>query len=99
MIFVTIRYHSAERAQDEYRYSLVDSGEGINLTSSELVDIASIIVTPIKNGQSVYAIPQHHPQNPQIHYSEKTIYNQIKIGAFESFGLNNMTFISKLVEK
>lgn len=76
---LTKRYYSAQRAQDEYSYSLVDSREGINLTFSELNEIASKIVEPIKNGQSVYAVLQNHPE---ITYCEKTIYNWIEIGAF-----------------
>ncbi|MGX8835680.1 hypothetical protein ACWG0P_15895 [Amedibacillus sp. YH-ame6] len=83
---LTKRYYSAERAQKEYQYTLIDSREGINLTFSELSEIASIIVEPIKNGQSVYVVLQNHPK---IKYCEKTIYNWIEIGAFESFGLAN----------
>ena len=93
---LTKRYYSAQRAQDEYSYSLVDSREGINLTFSELNEIASIIVEPIKNGQSVYAVLQNHPE---ISYCEKTIYNWIEIGAFQSFGLTNINLRSKVGRK
>lgn len=93
---LTKRFYSAQRAQDEYRYSLVDSREGINLTFSELNDIASIIVNPIKNGQSVYVVLHAHPE---IRYSEKTIYNWIEIGAFQSFGLTNMDLRAKVGRK
>lgn len=93
---LTKRLYSAQRAQDEYRYSLVDSREGINLTFSELKVIASIIVDPIKNGQSVYAVLQNHPE---IHFCEKTIYNWIEAGVFQSFGLTNMDLRSKVGRK
>lgn len=93
---LTKRYYSAQRAQDEYSYSLVDSREGINLTFSELNEIASIIVEPIKNGQSVFAVLQNHPE---ISYCEKTIYNWIEIGAFQSFGLTNINLRSKVGRK
>lgn len=93
---LTKRYYSAQRAQDEYQYSLVDSREGINLTFSELNDIASIIVDPIKNGQSVYAVLHNHPE---IHFCEKTIYNWIEIGVFQSFGLTNIDLRSKVGRK
>lgn len=93
---LTKRLYSAQRAQDEYRYSLIDSREGINLTFSELKVIASIIVDPIKNGQSVYAVLQNHPE---IHFCEKTIYNWIEAGVFQSFGLTNMDLRSKVGRK
>lgn len=93
---LTKRYYSAQQAQDEYFYSLVDSREGINLTFSELNEIASIIVEPIKNGQSVYAVLQNHPE---ISYCEKTIYNWIEIGAFQSFGLTNINLRFKVGRK
>lgn len=90
---LTKRYYSAERAQNEYHYSLVDSREGINLTFSELNEIASVIVEPIKNGQSVFAVLHNHPE---ITYCEKTIYNWIEIGVFQSFGLTNINLRSKV---
>lgn len=93
---LTKRYYSAERAHQEYQYSLVDSREGINLTYSELNEIASIIVKPIINGQSIYAILHNHPE---IKYCEKTIYNWIEIGAFQSFGLTNINLRSKVGRK
>lgn len=93
---LTKRYYSAQRAQDEYEYSLVDSREGVNLTFSELESIASIIVGPIKNGQSVYAVLQNHPE---IKYCEKTIYNWIEIGVFQSFELTNINLRSKVGRK
>lgn len=93
---LTKRYYSAERAQQEYQYTLIDSREGINLTFSELSEIASIIVDPIKNGQSVYVVLQNHPE---IMYCEKTIYNWIEIGAFESFRLTNIDLRSKVGRK
>lgn len=93
---LTKRYYSAERAQQEYRYSLIDSREGINFTFSELDEIASIIVNPIKNLQSVYAVLQNHSE---IKYCEKTIYNWIEIGAVETFGLTNISLRSKVGRK
>lgn len=93
---LTKRYYSAQRAQDEYQYSLVDSREGVNLTYTELENIASIIVEPIKNGQSVYAVLQNHPE---ISFCEKTIYNWIEIGVFQTFGLTNINLRSKVGRK
>lgn len=93
---LTKRYYSAQRAHQEYQYSLVDSREGINLTFSELKEIASTIVEPIKNGQSVYVVLQNHPE---IKYCEKTIYNWIEIGAFHSFGLTNINLRAKVGRK
>lgn len=51
---------------------------------------------PIKNGQSVYVVLQNHPE---IKYCEKTIYNWIEIGAFETFGLTNISLRSKVSRK
>lgn len=93
---LTKRYYSAERAHQEYQYSLVDSREGVNLTFSELKFIASIIVEPIIHGQSVYVVLQNHPE---IHYCEKTIYNWIESGVFQSFGLTNLSLRSKVGRK
>ena len=80
----------------EYKYRLSDSREGVNLTYSELNAIAAIIVEPIKNGQSVYAVLQAHPE---IHHCEKTIYNWIEIGVFQPFGLTNLDLRSRVTRK
>lgn len=93
---LTKRFYSAQRAQTEYKYRISDSREGVNLTYSELNAIAAIIVEPIKNGQSVYAVLQAHPE---IHHCEKTIYNWIEIGVFQPFGLTNLDLRSRVTRK
>lgn len=93
---LTKRFYSAQRAQSEYQAMLSDSREGINLTFSELNDIAAVIVKPIKNGQSVFAVLQAHPE---IHYCEKTLYNWIEAGVFQSFGLTNLDLRSRVTRK
>lgn len=71
--------YSPEDAQHDYRETLVDSRQGVNLTVSEAKDMASIIEPLLKQGLSPYQILQVHPQ---LGISEKTMYNYIENGVF-----------------
>ena len=59
----------------DYRSVLIDSRQGVNLTTSEAKTIADIIAPLLKNGQSPYQILAAHPE---IGISEKTLYNYIE---------------------
>lgn len=88
-------FYYAEKAQREYSNTLVESREGINLTTLERKEIADIIVPLINNGQSIYQILSAHPEIKQC---EKTIYNYIDLGVFNDFGIQNISLKEKVVK-
>ena len=68
-----------EDAQMDYRTVLIDSRQGVNLTSAEAKAIADIIGPLLKQGQSPYQIVTNHPE---LGISEKTLYNYIEGDVF-----------------
>ena len=68
-----------EDAQIEYKTVLIDSRQGVNLTTSEAKAIADIVGPLLKNGQSPYQIITDHPE---IGITEKTLYNYIEGDVF-----------------
>lgn len=68
-----------EDAQMDYRTTLVDSREGVNLTSLEAKAMADIIKPLLAQGQSPFQIITDHPE---LGISEKTLYNYIESGVF-----------------
>lgn len=68
-----------EDAQLDYRTTLVDSREGVNLTVQEAKAIAALIGPLLKQGQSPYQIVTNHPE---LGISEKTLYNYIENDVF-----------------
>ncbi len=68
-----------ETAQVDYRTVLIDSRQGVNLTTSEAKSIADIVGPLLKKGQSPYQIITAHPE---IGISEKTLYNYIEGNIF-----------------
>ena len=81
-------FYKAEEAQKHYEYTLKDSRQGVNLNTSELIELAHIICPLIKKGQSVYTILNNHPE---IKLCEKTIYNYIEMGLFKDWDVTNFT--------
>lgn len=71
--------YSPEDAQMDYRSVLVDSRQGVNLTTSEAKTIADIVGPLLKKGQSPYQILAAHPE---IGISKKTLYNYIEGDVF-----------------
>lgn len=71
--------YSPESAHTEYRSSLIDSREGVNLTSQEAKKMADIIAPLLKQGQSPFHIITNHPE---LGISEKTLYNYIENDVF-----------------
>lgn len=71
--------YSPEEAYRDYRTTLVDSREGVNLTVQEAKQMASVIAPLLKQGQSPYQIVTNHPE---LGISEKTLYNYIENGIF-----------------
>lgn len=68
-----------EDAHMDYRTTLVDSREGVNLTSLEAKAMADIIKPLLAQGQSPFQIVTNHPE---LGISEKTLYNYIENDVF-----------------
>lgn len=67
--------YNPETAQEEYRGTLSDSRQGVNLTVSEAKAIGNIVAPLLRQGQSPFQIVTSHPE---LGISEKTLYNYIK---------------------
>ena len=89
-------FYYANKADEEYRYDLVDSRQGINMTTSERTELANILVPLINQGQSIYQIKSAHPE---IKQSEKCLYNYIDEGVFRNEGLINLSLKEKVKRK
>jgi len=86
----------ANIAEKEYRHTLLDSREGINLTEEERKEIANIIAPLLKQGQSIYQILSIHTEVKQ---SLQTIYNYIEMGVFKDFGIDNFSLKEQVNRK
>lgn len=93
--FTKYRY-DAERAESEYRHTLVDCRTGVNLTSSEAKEIGSIVKKALSLGHSPYQIIQ---DNPDIGICEKTLYNYIDQKVFSVVGIQNICLRRKCSRK
>lgn len=72
----------------DYRTTLVDSRQGVNLTSQEAKAMADIIKPLLRQGQSPFQIVTGHPE---LGISEKTLYNYIENDVFhETAGITVM---------
>ena len=71
--------YSPEEAHRDYRTTLTDSREGVNLTVQEAKQMAAVIAPLLKQGQSPYQIVTNHPE---LGISKKTLYNYIENGVF-----------------
>ena len=80
-------YHAAQ-AHEEYLYTLHDSREGVNLTTSQMISMAQTIGPLLKRGQSVYQIVESHPE---LGICVKTLYNYIESGIFKDYGIDNFS--------
>lgn len=86
-------FYLAEKAHEQYRNTLTDSRQGVNLNTSELIELAHIICPLIRKGQSIYTILNNHPE---IKLCEKTIYNYIEMGLFKDWGITNISLKRKI---
>ena len=89
-------FYIAQEAQKQYEYTLKDSRQGVNLNTSELIELAHIICPLVKKGQSIYTILNNHPE---IKLCEKTIYNYIEMGLFKDWDVTNFTLKRKVRRK
>ena len=71
--------YSPEDAQMDYRTTLIDSRQGVNLTVAEAKQMAVIIKPLLQQGLSPYQILAIHPE---LGISEKTLYNYIEGDVF-----------------
>ena len=89
-------FYIAEEAHEQYKYTLTDARQGVNLNTTELIELAHLICPLIKKGQSIYTILTNHPE---IKFCEKTIYNYIEMGLFKDWGVTNLTLKRKIKRK
>lgn len=68
-----------EDAEHQYRFTLTDARQGVNLTVSEAKTMAEVISPLLKQGLSPFQILAAHPE---LNISEKTLYNYIENGVF-----------------
>lgn len=78
-------YYHAEKADQEYRETLVASREGINANVNDIKELGLKIKPLLEQGQSPYVILKNHPE---IRLSEKTLYNYIENGVFLNAGVS-----------
>ena len=78
----------AGKAHEDYLYTLKDSREGVNLTSSQMITMAETIGPLLKRGQSVYQIIENHPE---LDICVKTLYTYIESGIFKDYGIDNFS--------
>lgn len=71
--------YTPEQAQKDYREVLVDSRQGVNMTSEEAKAMADIVGPLLKQGLSPYQIINQHPE---LGICEKTLYNYIENDVF-----------------
>ena len=93
--FTKYRYE-AERAESEYRNTLVNSRTGANLTKEEAKEIGQIVKQGLLLGHSPYQIVQ---DNPDIGICEKTLYNYIDQRVFSVVGIQNISLRRKCSRK
>ncbi|MFR2787270.1 MAG: IS30 family transposase [Clostridia bacterium] len=81
-------FYYAKQAHESYLYTLKDSREGVNLNTTEMLEIVDIIKPLLKQGQSIYQILKNHPE---IKMCSKTLYMYIESGIFQDYGINNFS--------
>lgn len=77
-------YYDPKMAHSAYRETLVDSREGVNLTTDEVMAMAKIMKPLLEQGQSPYQIVEAHPE---LGISEKTLYTYIEENIFALAGI------------
>ena len=81
-------FYYANKAHESYLYTLSDAREGVNLTTTKVSQIASIIKPLLKKGQSIYQILKNHPE---IDLCAKSLYTYIESGIFKDYGIDNFS--------
>lgn len=78
-------FYYANKANESYSYTLVDSRVGVNLDYLELKQIATTIKPLLDKRQSLYQILENHKEITQC---AKTLYTYIEMGLFKEFGID-----------
>lgn len=81
-------FYYATNAFEEYKTDLIDYRKGINLTTLEVKELASILKPLLDQGQSLYQIKSSHKE---INQSLKILYNYIEMGVFNNYGIDNFS--------
>lgn len=89
-------FYYANHADEEYKTDLVDFREGINMTTSEAKELASILKPLLDQGQSLYQIKSSHKEIKQC---IKTLYNYIEMGVFKEYGIDNFSLKEQVNRK
>ena len=88
--------YDAAKADHEYRTMLQDARTGVNLTTTEAKQIASVVKPLLENGLSPYRIVTMHPE---LGISEKTLYNYIEGQVFSIAGIHDIDLRRKTSRK
>lgn len=89
-------FYKAKMVHSNYLYTLKDSRQGANLTTSELFNISYIIKTLIEQGQSIYTILENHKE---LNICPKTLYTYIEMGLFSEWCITNLSLKRKIKRK
>ena len=89
-------FYYATTANEEYKTDLVDFRDGINMTTLEVKELASILKPLLDQGQSLYQIKSSHKEIKQC---IKTLYNYIEMGVFKDYGIDNFSLKEKVNRK
>ena len=73
-------YYYADEAHKDYRLTLKETREGINLTPDEFKSLNHTVSTYVKNGQPIY----HIFVSNELPVSERTIYNYFEKGYLDA---------------
>ena len=93
---LTHYFYDPHAAQKDYRETLSDSREGVNLTSQQAKQMGDTIKNGLDKGQSIYAIKVSHPE---IEVCDKTLYSYIEDGIFRQSGITNLDLPLKVRRK
>ncbi len=86
-------FYYANKANEIYLHTLVDSRVGVNLDYPELKQIATILKPLLDKGQSLYQILENHKEITQC---AKTLYTYIEMGLFKDFGIDYFSLRKKV---
>ena len=89
-------WYDAACAQSAYETELVDSRQGVDLTTSEAKAIAEVVGPLLRQGISPYAIIHAHPE---LDICERTLYNYIESDILKSFGVDVFALRRQLSRK
>lgn len=89
-------FYYATSANEEYKMDLVDYREGINMTATEVKELANILKPLLDQGQSLYQIKSTHKEIKQC---IKTLYNYIEMSVFKEYGIDNFSLKEQVNRK